>query len=292
MTNNAPVWFITAASSGFGHEIALNALKRGHTVIATARNPARIQDLADAGAHTLAFDVTSPLEEIEAIANDVFVKHGRVDYLLNVAGYILEGAVEEVSPAEVYESFNANVFGTINTIKAFLPKLREQSVGHNGVRATVVTFGSLGSWGGGPSFSVYAMTKACVSSLAESLRIELAPFNIAATAIEPGYFRTNFLDPAVRVHSKERIGAYDDENTPSGQVRRGLAVTDGKQPGDVKKGCQVIVDVLTKSGEAEGKELPLRLVLGSDSEKFIRDKCTSTVEILDEWKDVAASTDY
>ncbi|KAF4971234.1 hypothetical protein FZEAL_9902 [Fusarium zealandicum] len=142
--SSSPVWFISAASSGFGHETALQALKRGHRVIATARNPSRIQDLADAGAHTLAFDVTAPLSAIEAIAKDVFAKHGRVDYLVNAAGFILEGAVEEMSPEEAYDSFNTNVFGTINMVKAYLPGMRAQDIGSNGRRSTIATFGSIG----------------------------------------------------------------------------------------------------------------------------------------------------
>ncbi|KAI8656282.1 hypothetical protein NCS56_01231600 [Fusarium sp. Ph1] len=284
-----PVWLITAASSGFGREIALLALKLGHTVIATARNASRIQDLANAGAHTLSFDVTSPLSDIEAVAKEVFAKHGRVDYLVNAAGFILEGSVEESSPEEVYDSFNTNVFGTFNTVKTFLPGMRAQDVGENDTRGTVVTFGSLGSWNGGASYSVYAMTKSCMSSLAESLREELAPFKIVATVVEPGYFRTNFLNPGVRVTTKQRIAAYDDENTPTGQTRRALNKKDNAQEGDVKKGCQVIVDVLTRRG---GREVPVRIVLGRDCEAFVRGKCEATVGLLDEWKSLIVSTDH
>ncbi|KAF4467694.1 oxidoreductase yusZ [Fusarium albosuccineum] len=283
-----PVWFITAASSGFGAQITLQALKRGHKVVATARSTSRIQDLADAGADTLAFDVTAPLSDIEATAKDVFAKYGRVDYLINAAGFILEGSVEETSPQEVYNSFNTNVFGAMNTIKAFLPGMRAQEIGENGKRGTIATFGSLGSWRGGPSFSVYAMTKACASSLAESLRTEVAPFNIVATVIEPGYFRTNFLNPGTKVTTKERIAAYEDEQTPTGKTRRVLEKTDGNQPGDVKKGCEVLVDILT-GGKGE---VPVRVVLGSDCVAYIRNECEETLKLLDQWKDVAATTDY
>lgn len=292
MSDITPVWFITAASSGFGRETALQALKRGHTVIATARNPARIQDLADAGAHTIAFDVTASLSDIESVAKSIFAKHGRVDYLINAAGYILEGAVEEVSPQEVADSFNTNVFGAMNTIRAFLPGMRSQPLGSNGARATIATFGSLGSWRGGPSYAVYSMTKWCASALAESLSPELAPFKIAATVVEPGYFRTGFLNPGAMVRAKERIPAYEDPETPTGKTRRALTATDGKQLGDVKKGAKVLVDVLTQSGVAAGRELPLHLVLGSDCEQTIRDKCATSVELLDEWKDIIRSTDY
>ncbi|KAF5672524.1 ketoreductase [Fusarium heterosporum] len=289
---SSPVWFISAASSGFGHDIALHALKLGHTVIATARSTSRIQDLADAGAHTLAFDVTSPLSDLEAIAKDVYEKHGRVDYLINAAGYILDGAVEEVSQQELYDSFNTNVFGTFNTIKAFLPGMREQSIGENGRRGTVVTFGSIASWRGGATFSVYAMVKACVSSLAESLHDELSPFNIVATVVEPGYFRTNFLNPGNRAATKNRMAVYDDESTPTGKTRQMLDVADNNQPGDVKKGTKVIVDVLTGTGVGEGRDVPVRIMLGSDADEYIRTKCGETIELLNEWNEVVVSTDF
>ncbi|GKU03335.1 unnamed protein product [Fusarium langsethiae] len=288
---SSPVWFISAASSGFGHDIALHALNLGHTVIATARNTSRVQDLAKAGAHTLDFDVTSPISDLEAIARDVYAKYGRVDYLINAAGYILDGAAEEVSQQELYNSFNTNVFGIFNTIKAFLPGMREQSIGENGRRGTVVTFGSIASWSGGATYSVYSMVKACVSSLAESLREELEPFNILASVVEPGYFRTSFLNPGVKVVTQNRMDVYNDESTPTGKTRKALEMTDNNQPGDVKKGTKVIVEILTGTGVGKGKEVPVRIALGSDADAFVREKISKTLDILDDWKSVTLSTD-
>lgn len=293
----APVWFITAASSGFGHGMALSALERGHTVIATARKTSRIQDLADRGAHTLALDVTWPLADQQRIASDIIARHGRVDYLINAAGYILEGSVEECSPAEVQDVFNTNVFGIMNTIKAFLPHLRAQDAvtrpDGRELRATVVAFGSLGSWEGGAGYSAYAMTKFSTSALMESLHRELEPFRIAAVTIEPGYFRTGFLNPGARVVSAERMAVYDDESTPTGKTRAALPAVDGNQPGDVVRGSKVAVDMLTGTGVAEGrKPVGDRIVLGSDCEQVIRGKCGRTLRLLDEWQDVIRSTDY
>ncbi|KID72006.1 uncharacterized protein G6M90_00g029590 [Metarhizium brunneum] len=256
MSTDHPVWFIAAASSGFGHEIALAALKR---------------------AHVLALDVTSPPSTIESVAAKVFEKHGRVDYLVIAAGFILEGAVEEVSR---------------HTIAAFLPRLRAQPVAPDGVRSTIVTFGSLASWRGGAGFSIYAMTKACASSLAESLRDELAPFQIRAATVEPGYFRTSFLNAGVMVNAQNRIEVYSDEATPTGQLRKKLLAVDDNQPGDVVKGCKALVDVLTGTGLAHGKDLPVRVVLGPDCERVIRDKCSQRLGILDEWTDAIRSTDH
>ncbi|KAG9256762.1 uncharacterized protein F5Z01DRAFT_719919 [Emericellopsis atlantica] len=288
----APVWFITATSSGFGHEIALCALRRGHTVIATARNISRIQDLAEAGAHTMAFDVTSPLPELQETAKNVFDKFGRVDYLVNAAGFILEGALEEFSPEEIHRIFNVNVFGMMTTFKAFLPHVRTQEIGEGGARATVVCIGSLASWQGGASYAAYSMTKAACSMLMESLRIELAPYKITSTVIEPGYFRTGFLSSNALVQTKERIDAYEDPETPTGVTREGLRQVHGNQPGDVRKGAEVVVQVLTRTGVSKGREVPVRIVLGTDCEATIRAQCAKVTSYLEEWQDVIRSTDY
>ncbi|GES61340.1 short-chain dehydrogenase [Aspergillus terreus] len=258
--SKTPVWFITGASSGFGRDIAL-------------------------------FDALSK------IAESAIGVYQRVDYLINAAGYILEGAVEEATPEEVHRQFAVNVFGTTNVIRAFLPYLRAQPAlastdGRPARRATIAVFGSLGSWVGGASYAFYAMTKACMSSLAESLRDELGPFNIQAAVIEPGYFRTGFLNPGAKASTAARIAAYEDEATPSGQVRKGLTAHDGNQLGDVKKGASMCVDILTGSGVAEGRELPLRVVLGSDCVSAIRDKCQGTLELLDSWAQISVKSDH
>lgn len=295
--SNSSVWFITGASSGFGREIALSALARGHRVIATARDVSKISDLKQEGAHVLTLDVSDDFGEVSKVAESAVSVYQRVDYLINAAGYILEGAVEEASPEEVHRQFAVNVFGTTNVIRAFLPYLRAQPVlGLQDVksttRATIAVFGSLGSWVGGASYAFYAMTKACMSSLAESLRDELAPFDIQATVIEPGYFRTGFLNPGAKVSTAARIAAYEDEATSSGQVRKGLQAHDGNQLGDVKKGASMCVDILTRSGVAEGRELPLRIVLGSDCVDAIRGKCQSTLLLLDSWAQISVKSDH
>ncbi|CEJ94278.1 hypothetical protein VHEMI09819 [[Torrubiella] hemipterigena] len=287
-----PVWFITAASSGFGLEMAKAALQKGHKVVATARSIDRIQELATLGADIMTFDVTSSLESMRATAKAVFDKYGRVDYLINAAGFLLEGATEEVNDEEILQSFNINVFGVMRTVKAFLPHIRGQPIGANGKRSTIATFGSLASWNGGPSYSVYAMTKASCSSLAESLSLELAPFNIVSTTIEPGYFRTGFLNSGARKSADERIEVYEDATTPAGQLREALGAIDNNQPGDPVKGSILTVDILTQSGVAAGKEVPVRIVLGTDNYEFIKNKLQTTQEILDQWKDAICSTDY
>ncbi|KAL1606465.1 hypothetical protein SLS60_003869 [Paraconiothyrium brasiliense] len=285
MAAQTPVWFITAASSGFGHYLALEALARGHHVIASGRTVSKLAALKQAGAHTVTLDVTSPLEEIKQVAEDAVARYGYITHLVNAAGYALVGAVEETSPSEDYDSFNTNVFGVLNVTKAFLPYLRE-GTGHR----TICNFGSIASWTGGPGAALYYSAKWAVSGLSEALREEVAPFGISVTVAEPGYFRTGFLNPGAAIQSKERIQAY--EESAVGETRRALNQTDGKQMGDVVKGCRVLADVLTKSGVAEGKEVPVRVALGSDSPPTIREKIRQTEKLLDEWEGVTMATDH
>ncbi|KAF2732092.1 NAD(P)-binding protein [Polyplosphaeria fusca] len=275
MTSQAPVWFITAASSGFGKYMAFEALKRGHIVVASARSTSRIQDLKEAGADVVTLDVTSPLPDLQKIAKQVHEKYGRLTHLVNAAGYILIGAVEETSPQEDFETFNTNVFGMLNVSKAFLPYLRATSG-----EKTLTNFGSIGSWTGGEGFGLYSGTKWACSGISEAMRRELAPFNIQVTVVEPGYFRTGFLNAGAQVSSKTRLQAYDESAV--GTMRKLLEVTDNKQRGDIVKGCKILIDILTHSGVAEGKDIPERVALGSDSPPTIRDKMARTETLLKE----------
>lgn len=188
-------------------------------------------------------------------------------------------------PKEDFDQFNTNVFGMLNVSKAFLPYLRA-SVGHR----TISNFGSIGSWHGGAGFGLYSGTKWACSGISESMRAELAPLGIAVTVIEPGYFRTGFLNAGTQIKSEKRIREYDE--TAVGKIRMRLDEVDNNQPGDVVKGSRVIVDVLTKSGAAEGKDVPIRVALGLDCSTGIREKIADTLELLDEWDSITTKTSH
>jgi NAD(P)-dependent dehydrogenase (short-subunit alcohol dehydrogenase family) len=195
-----------------------------------------------------------------------------------------DGTNHICSPEESYDQFNTNVFGMMNVSRAVLPYMRAQKSG------VIANFGSLGSWHGGAAYALYAGTKWACSGISESMRQELAPLGITVTVIEPGYFRTGFLNPGAQIKSKQVIEDYD--KTVVGDTKRLLEKVDNNQPGDAEKGSKVIVDVLTKTGVGEGKEIPIRLVLGSDCQNSIREKLDETKTLLDEWKDISNSTDY
>ena len=185
------------------------------------------------------------------------------------------------SPKETYDSFNVNVFGILNVTRAVLPYMRQQKSG------VIAQFGSIGSWHGTAGGGLYCGTKWAISGITESLYSELAPLGISVCCIEPGYFRTGFLNPGARVVTEARFKDYDD--TLVGEVRKLFNERNNKQLGDIEKGVKVIFEVLTKKN---GKEIPIRLVLGSDAYTSIVGKCDDTKKLLGEWKEVIESTDH
>jgi NAD(P)-dependent dehydrogenase (short-subunit alcohol dehydrogenase family) len=188
-------------------------------------------------------------------------------------------------PKEDFDTFNTNVFGMLNISKAFLPYLRATPG-----EKTISNFGSIGSWHGGPGYGLYNGTKWACSGISEAMRAELEPFGIKVTVVEPGYFRTGFLNAGAQTSSEKTIKAYTD--TAVGQTRERLNETDNKQIGDVVKGCKILVDILTHTGVAEGKDVPVRVALGSDSPPSIRAKLQSTEALLKEWDAITTNTDH
>ncbi|KAF7549158.1 hypothetical protein G7Z17_g6583 [Cylindrodendrum hubeiense] len=284
MASQSPVWFITGASSGFGQSIAFEALRRGHHVVATARSSSSLNALAEAGAHVLNLDVTASEDVIEANLKQAHDFHSRLDYIVIAAGYVLEGACEEASAKEVFDQFNTNVLGAIKVTRAAIPYLREQRSG------VIANFGSLSSWNGNPATGFYNSTKWAISGFSESMTAELAPLGITATCIEPGMFRTGFLNAGRRISTERRL--HDVYATGAEKTRAVLNEKNNKQQGDVEKGARITVDVLTGTGVGKGKKIPVRLVLGSDCLDVIRGKCESTLELLKEWEDITVSTDH
>ncbi len=201
--------------------------------------------------------------------------------LTSYSGYNQTGGLEELTPEETQAQFNTNVFGLLNVTRAILPYMR---VARSGV---IANLSSIGAWGRVAGVGLYCASKYTVTGLSESLSLEVAEFNIKVCVIEPGYFRSNFLNPSNKLIAKNTISDYEGDSA----VRKGTALMEAvnnKQPGDIKKGAKVIVDVLT---EATGKPVPLRLYLGQDAYEHIGDKCRETLAFLEEWKDICTTTD-
>jgi NAD(P)-dependent dehydrogenase (short-subunit alcohol dehydrogenase family) len=272
------VWFITGAARGIGALVAERALAQGDAVVATGRRPAAITTRLGAQPRLLsaALDVTDPAQA-EAAVQAAIARFGRIDILLNNAGFGLLGAVEEASPAEIEAVYRTNVFGLLHVTRAVLPAMRRARAGR------ILNISSIGGYRGAAGFGVYSSTKFAVEGLSEALHAELAPLGIHVTVIEPGYFRTDFLDAASLAVSAASIADYA---ATAGRVRGLAAGLSHRQPGDPARLAQVLVDL------AAAADPPLRLPLGSDTVAAIEAKHAADQAILAAWRPVALSTDY
>ncbi|REG58068.1 NADP-dependent 3-hydroxy acid dehydrogenase YdfG [Paraburkholderia sp. BL6669N2] len=272
------VWFITGASRGFGALIAEAALADGNAVVAAGRNVAAIVErLGDSPALLpVALDVTDQAQAQAAVqtALDTF---GRIDVLINNAGFGLLGAIEESTDADVRRMYDTNVFGLLSVTRAVLPVMRSQRAGH------VINMSSVGGYRSAAGFGAYCSTKFAVEGLTEALYAELKPLGIHATVVEPGYFRTDFLDASSLVVAREVIADYD---ATSGHVRRLAADMNHNQPGNPAKLAAAMLELV------DAQTPPLRLPLGTDTLKAIAEKNAYVEQETATWKALAASTDF
>ncbi len=271
-------WLITGCSSGLGLALATAALVRGHRVIATARQPSALSNLAARFPETcrvLALDVTesSQVKAVVAQASDAF---GRLDVVVNNAGYGLIGAFEELVTEEIARNFDTNFFGALEVIRAALPILRAQGSGHlvNISAAAVIS-----NYAG---FSIYGATKWALEGVSESLAAELKPLGIKVTIVQPGPFRTDFIG-----HSLERAQSHiADYDRTSGKFLRLLEMMGGKQPGDPEKAAEAIIDAV------ESDTPPLRLVLGKYANDKLRKKLADAERERTAWEHVGLAVDF
>lgn len=278
MSTSSKVWFITGASRGFGVQIARDALSRGDRVVATARQPKAVEDAL--GRHdnllAVALDVNDEAQVAAATAAAI-ARFGRIDVLLNNAGYGLLGAVEESSGREVEQLFATNVFGLLSVTRAVLPHMRGQRSGH------VINISSIGGYASYPGWGVYCATKFAVEALTESLAYELAPLGVHATVVEPGFFRTEFLADNSLVKTASVIDAYAET---VGEMRTLMAGANGKQPGDPKKLSTAMLQLVDVA------KPPVRLPLGTDTAAKLREKNRVVEQELAQWESVVLSTDH
>jgi len=272
------VWFITGASRGFGALIAKEALDSGDTVVATARDPSAITKRLGTHERLLAvrLDVTSEMQAYEAVGQAVKA-FGRIDVLVNNAGYGLLGAIEEASAKETEQVFGTNVFGLLSITRAVLPHMRRQRAGH------VINLSSVGGYTGYPGWGVYGATKFAVEAISEALAAEVAPLGIKVTVVEPGFFRTDFLDDTSLSRTAQQI---DDYRESVGLTRAHAADVNHGQRGNPAKLAKAFITLVN------AKEPPLRLPLGSDTVERIEAKNQFVAAELAAWRTLATSTDH
>jgi NAD(P)-dependent dehydrogenase (short-subunit alcohol dehydrogenase family) len=275
----AKVWFLTGASRGFGLEIARKILAQGDRVVATARRAEQIlTQLPDGGDALLAIDldVTNADQAAQAVqsAVDAF---GRIDVLVNNAGRGLLGAVEEASDASVRAVYEVNVFGTLTMQRAVLPIMRRQHSGH------IINISSVGGLLGSPGWGIYCSTKFAMEGFSEALAQEVRPLGIWVTIVEPGYFRTDFLDASSLGTEETIIAEYE---STAGAVRAHAVDVNHTQPGDPVKAAAAIVDI------ASAAEPPVHLLLGTDCVALVEAKIEDLEADIEAWRPLSTSTDH
>lgn len=274
-------WFITGSSKGLGAAIARYALAQGDNVAATARNPQSVTGAFGDDDRLLALplDVTSPTQ-VRAAIDATVARFGRIDVVVNNAGRPLMGALEEMTDHQIREQFDLNVFATIDVIRAALPTLRAQRSG------TIVNLSSMGGVIGFPASSMYNASKFAVEGLTAGLRHDLAPFGISVLAIEPGAFRTNFLD-ASTVWTAENHGDIDDyHDTPAHRQLAEIGAMDQTQEGDPDRLAALLYDVV-----AAGAPLT-RLPIGPDAVAGTEQRVTDDAQELASWRERACATSF
>jgi len=272
------VWFITGASTGFGRLLAEEVLKAGSSVLATARKPEQIADLVQQypeTARAFALDVRKP-SQIESVAKDAIAAFGRVDVLVNNAGYGIAGGIEEAEESEFLPVFETNVLGLIRVTRAFLPQFRKQRSGH------IINLSSMAGIGGSPGWGYYNASKFAVEGFSEALAGEMAAIGVKVTIVEPGPFRTDFLGRS-GVIAKREIADYKPALDP---VRHYFYANAGKQRGDPMKAVQAMMDVV------ESPNPPLHLLLGAAAWNRMRGKLDQWREEMAKYESVTLGADF
>jgi NAD(P)-dependent dehydrogenase (short-subunit alcohol dehydrogenase family) len=277
MTNDRKTWLITGASSGFGRAFAEHALDRGYNVVATARSIGKLESLvAKAPSRVLAvtLDVDRPGDAQMAIEAAI-ARFGRIDVLINNAGYGIVGAVEETPEAELRAVMETNFFGAMAVTAAALPTFRRQKFG------AIVNLTSMGGQLSFAGFSAYSASKFALEGASEALAQEMASFGVKVMIVEPGAFRTSFAAGALR--HMPMIDAYQDIVGPTRNFAHGM---DQTQEGDPVKAASAIEMAL------DSDNTPLRLPLGADAVAAIRGHSEALLAEIAAWEKITSATNF
>ncbi|MFL6124566.1 oxidoreductase [Actinophytocola sp.] len=271
------VFLVTGSSRGLGRQIAEKVLAAGHSLVATARRPEQLAELAERHGErvrTVALDVTDPAAARAAVDAAV-AAFGRLDVVVNNAGYANSGSVEDTPADDFRAQVEANLFGVVNVTRAALPVLREQGAGN------IIQVSSVGGRVTTPGLSAYQAAKFAVGGFSEVLAKEVAPLGIRVTVLEPGGMRTDWAGSSMAVHPVSP--AYE---RTVGAVNALRAKLMARAAGDPAKVADVVLAV------ADLDEPPVRLLLGSDAVRFAGQVEAARAESDARWRELSVSTDY
>jgi NAD(P)-dependent dehydrogenase (short-subunit alcohol dehydrogenase family) len=271
-------WLITGCSTGLGRALAEAVIAESHNAVVTARDPAKVADLADAAPErvlAVALDVTEPAQ-VTAAVRQADERFGGVDVLVNNAGYGYRSAVEEGDDADVRELFETHFFGSVAMIKAVLPGMRARRSG------AIVNISSIGATVTPVGSGYYAAVKAAIEGMSGALHGELAPLGISVTVIEPGAFRTDFAGRSLAQSTR----VIDDYAATAGQRRKENDTMHGNQAGDPAKAAAAIIAAV------ESSEPPGFLLLGPDALGLYRYVAEGRAAEIAKWEELSSGTNF
>jgi len=275
---DVPVWLITGCSTGFGRELAKLVLERGWCAVVTARDPKKIQDLVagtDGRGLALKLDVTDSAQIDEAVKK-AEAAFGKIDVLVNNAGFGYMAAVEEGEDDEVRAMFGTNFFGLVDVTRAVLPGMRKRRRGH------ILNISSIGGFVGFPGVGYYNATKFAVEGLSEALAKEVEPLGIKVVIVEPGPFRTDWAGRSL----KQTGDGIEDYAKTAAARRKAISDGSGKQAGDPVRGAKAMIEAVQSNNP------PLRLVLGRMALDGARGKLELLRRDFDAWEKTSLSADF
>jgi NAD(P)-dependent dehydrogenase (short-subunit alcohol dehydrogenase family) len=277
--SDSKVWFITGAARGMGVDIVKAALAAGHSVVATARDAARVTEVFGEQENLLpvALDITDE-NATQAAVEAAVARFGRIDVLVNNAGLFYAGFFEEISPAQFRQQMEVNFFGPLNVTRAVLPVMREQRSGQ------VVTFSSTAGLVGQEFVAAYCASKFALEGWMESIRYDLAPFGITTTIIEPGFFRTELLvEGSSTLWPELSIPDYAERTTATIEGWKGM---NGKQSGDPAKLAAALITVIDRD------QPPLRWLAGADAVQTAEQKANDLRAQADAFRELSSSLNH
>jgi NAD(P)-dependent dehydrogenase (short-subunit alcohol dehydrogenase family) len=279
MEKQNKVWLITGAGRGMGIYLTKSALAAGFKVVATARNTVKVGKAIGISSDNLfivKLDVTNP-EEIKAAVASAVDKFGTIDVLINNAANFYAGFFEELKPQDIEQQITTNLYGPMNVTRAVLPIMRKNRSGH------IISISSIAGLVGTEYTSAYNASKFALEGWMESLALEVAPFGIKTTLVEPGYFRTELLEPTSTTWSENAIEDYAER---SAAFRSAFEEVNGKQPGDPAK----LADALMRI--ARQNEPPKRWLAGADAVRDAEKKISDLQQQINAYHDLSTSLAY
>jgi short-subunit dehydrogenase len=277
--NTSKVWYVTGASQGLGLILVKKLLEKGYRVAAGSRDVHTLSEavgLMDKDRFLpLAVDLNNP-DNIDKSIQQTLIKFGRIDVVVNNAGYGMTGTLEETANQDIRNIFNVNVLATVEVVKHVLPVMRSQKSGY------IINIGSVAGFVGAPGWSVYSATKAAVAAFSEVIALDVKEFGIRVTVVEPSGFRTGFLNKNSLAVTESKLDGYQAVK----EIQKRYLAGNGQQPGNPEKASEILIEL------AEKEHPPLHLYLGRDAYNRASAKLAAMTAELEEWKSSTISADF